>query len=89
MKSLESSNGKPLFLVILLEFLNDMKFSCDLWAVPEGRLVFAGEPLLRIKGPPFQCQLLETIILNIINFSNTHSYQGESHLLCCSRRCCA
>ena len=68
LKSLESSNGKPLFSKDFLEFLNDMKFSCDLWAVPEGRLVFAGEPLLRIKGPLFQCQLLETIILNIINF---------------------
>ena len=36
-------------------------------AVPEGRLVFAGEPIIRIQGL-FQCQLLETIVLNIINF---------------------
>ena len=68
LSSLESSDGIPLFSKDFLKFLTNMKFKCDLWAVPEGRLVFAGEPVIRIQGPLFQCQLLETIVLNIINF---------------------
>lgn len=67
--TLKSSDGAPLFDRDFLMYLrNDMIFSCNVSAVPEGTIVFANEPLLTITGPIIQCQLLETALLNIINF---------------------
>lgn len=66
--TLNGSDGKALFDKEFLEYLGKMKFSCTVDAIPEGTVVFANEPLLRIRGPIIQCQLLETILLNIINF---------------------
>ncbi|GAB3173136.1 nicotinate phosphoribosyltransferase [Telluribacter humicola] len=66
--SLTGSDGKPLFTQDFLEYLRTMEFRCDVEAVPEGTVVFPNEPLLRIKGPILQCQLLETPLLNLINF---------------------
>jgi nicotinate phosphoribosyltransferase len=44
------------------------KFTGDVWAVPEGTAVFAHEPLLRIEAPLWQAQLVETYLLNTINY---------------------
>ncbi|WP_353930059.1 nicotinate phosphoribosyltransferase [Okeanomitos corallinicola TIOX110] len=43
-------------------------FTGDVWAVPEGTAVFANEPLLRIEAPLWQAQLVETYILNTLNY---------------------
>ncbi len=51
-----------------LTYLRDFKFTCTVRSVKEGELVFANEPLVQIEGPLAQCQLVETAILNIINF---------------------
>lgn len=50
------------------EFLRGFQFACDVDAVPEGRLVFPYEPLVRVKGPLWQAQILESPLLNLINF---------------------
>lgn len=60
--------GLDLFEKPFLDFLSSFKFCCDLDAVPEGSLIFPYEPLLRVKGPLWQAQLLESPLLNIINF---------------------
>jgi nicotinate phosphoribosyltransferase len=65
---LEGADGRPLFEAEFLEFLHGLSFECDVDAAPEGSLVFAGEPLLRVKGPLLQAQIVETALLNIINF---------------------
>lgn len=50
-----------------LNFLKNFKFTCDVWAVPEGSVIFPKEPIMTIKGPASEVQLLETIALLIIN----------------------
>lgn len=50
-----------------LNFLKDFKFTCDVWSVPEGSVIFPKEPIMTIKGPASEVQLLETIALLIIN----------------------
>jgi len=65
---IKGNDGKKLFDKGFLKYLSEMRFSCDIDAVPEGTVIFPNEPLVRIKGPLFQCQMLETPLLNIINF---------------------
>ena len=62
------NDGRPLFESEFLSFLSEIELSCDVDAVPEGTVVFPQEPLVRITGPLLQCQLLETPLLNILNF---------------------
>lgn len=66
--TLTGNDGKPLFERAFLDYLRALEFSCDIDAVPEGTPVFPYEPLLRVTGPIVQCQILETALLNIINF---------------------
>jgi nicotinate phosphoribosyltransferase len=65
---LKGGDGKKLFGPGFLKYLSKLDFACDMEAIPEGSMVFPHEPLLRISGPLVQCQLLETALLNIINF---------------------
>ena len=65
---LTGNDGSPLFGADFLRYLRDLHFTCDLHAIPEGSAVFPHAPLLRIQGPIIQCQLLETPLLNLINF---------------------
>jgi nicotinate phosphoribosyltransferase len=53
------------------KFLSNLKFTGDLWAVPEGTIVFAGEPLLRVTAPIIEAQIVETTLLSIINYQTT------------------
>lgn len=66
--SLTGNDGKPLFESAFLAELRKMEFACDIDAIPEGTVVFPNEPLVRVRGPILQCQLLETPLLNIVNF---------------------
>lgn len=53
-----------------LEYLKLLTLSVSIDAVPEGTFVFPNEPILRVRGPLLQCQLIETALLNIINFNS-------------------
>lgn len=66
--SLADFQGKPLFEKGFLQFLSEFSFSCDVDAMPEGTVVFPYEPMIRVKGPIWQGQLLESPLLNILNF---------------------
>lgn len=66
--TLQTPKRTELFCPEFLDYLRNLRFSCDIDAIPEGTLVFPHEPLLRVKGPLLQCQLLESTLLNIINF---------------------
>lgn len=50
-----------------LEYLRNFKFICDVWAVPEGTPIFPGEPIVTVRGPVIQAQLIETMLLLTIN----------------------
>ena len=68
LETLIDSQEERLFPEPFLNYLADLKFTCDVDAVPEGTVVFPYQPLLRIRGPLIQCQLLESPLLNLINF---------------------
>ncbi len=65
---LKAESGEPLFERGFVEHLRTLDVSVDVDAVPEGTAVFPQEPLLRICGPIVPCMLLETPLLDLINF---------------------
>lgn len=68
LKTLVDARGSQLFPDGFLAYLRAMKFTCTVDCVPEGSLVFPHEPILRVKGPILQAQLVETALLDIVNF---------------------
>lgn len=66
--SLRTKAGHPLFQEKFLIYLGDLRLKLDIDAIPEGAAVFAHEPILRVQGPILHAQLVETALLNIINF---------------------
>lgn len=59
--------SKNLFSQTFLEYLKNFRFTCDVWAVPEGTPIFPGEPIVTVRGPVIQAQFAETMILLLIN----------------------
>lgn len=66
--SLRAPSGELLFTQEFLAFLGRLDLRIDVDAVPEGTVVFAQEPLLRVCGPIVPCMLLETPLLALLNF---------------------
>lgn len=59
--------GLGLFEKDFLDYLRDFRFTGDIYAIPEGTVVFPREPLIKVIAPIMQAQLMETAILNLIN----------------------
>jgi nicotinate phosphoribosyltransferase len=66
-EDIEYLKYKDSFSEKFLDYLRNFKFSCDVFAVPEGNPVFPNEPLVTVKGPAIQAQFVETMILLTIN----------------------
>jgi nicotinate phosphoribosyltransferase len=60
----------PLFDPKFLEYLEGFRFRCSVDAVPEGTVVFPNEPLIRVQGPILEAQVVETLLLNTVNFQS-------------------
>jgi len=66
--SLTDAKDRPLFEKDFLAYLRRLELAVEVDAVPEGTALFPHEPLLRVRGPIIPCMLLETPLLNLINF---------------------
>lgn len=66
--TLEGNDRKALFDPGFLEHLRTLEFQIEVDAVRDGTVVFPHEPLVRVRGPLLQCQLVETPLLNAVNF---------------------
>lgn len=68
--TLRGNDGGPLFPREFLDTLGTLRLTCDIDAVPEGTVVFPHEPMLRVRGPIVEAQIIETALLNILNFQS-------------------
>ncbi|NBC11205.1 MAG: hypothetical protein GVY24_05635 [Planctomycetes bacterium] len=73
--TLTGNDGGALFEPAFLDYLGEVELGCDVDAVPEGTVVFPNEPLVRVRGPILQGQLLETALLNIVNFQTLLTFE--------------
>lgn len=70
LQALRAASGAALFSPEFLGYLEALRFACDVDALPEGTACFAHEPMLRVRGPLAQAQLVETLLLNTLNFQS-------------------
>ena len=68
--NLKTKNKQNIFSKEFLSFLKTFAFNCSIYSFIEGTIAFASEPVMRIKGTLLECQLLESILLNTINFQS-------------------
>ncbi len=66
-EDIEFLRGKGIFDEGFLDYLRNFRFSGDIWAVPEGTPVFPNEPLITVKAPAIEAQLIETMVLLLVN----------------------
>ncbi len=66
-EDIEYLRGLGLFDKDFIEYLENFKFSGDIYAIPDGTVIFPREPMLKIIAPIMEAQLIETAVLNIIN----------------------
>lgn len=66
-KDIDYLRGRKLFSEGFLEYLRNFKFSSSVYAIKEGTPIFPNEPVLTVRGPIIECQLIETMLLLTIN----------------------
>ena len=66
-EDIEYLTSLNLFREDFIEYLRNFEFCCDVWAVPEGTVIFPHEPIVTVRGPVIQALMLETMLLVTIN----------------------
>jgi nicotinate phosphoribosyltransferase len=69
-KDIDYLSSLGLFESPFLDYLRDFRFAGSLWALDEGTVIFPQEPLLRLEGGLIECQIVEGLVLNMINFQS-------------------
>lgn len=64
---IEYLRSKKMFSEKFFAYLENFRFECDIWAIPEGTPIFPNEPIVKVKGPAIQAQFIETMVLLTIN----------------------
>ena len=94
-EDIEYLRGRKLFDEEFLEYLANFRFTGDIWAVPEGTPIFPKEPIITVRAPAIEAQLIETFLLLSINHQSliatkanrvVRAAQGRTVLECGSRR---
>ena len=68
--SISYLDGTGIFSAGFLDYLSELRFHGEVWAIPEGRLYFKDEPVLEVTAPIIEAQLVETYIINQINLQS-------------------
>ena len=68
LSGIQAPGGGPMFKPAFLEYLRNHHLDLTISAIPEGQLAFGREPMVRVEGPVIDCQLIETALLNLVNF---------------------
>ena len=66
-EDIEYLRGRGIFSEAFLEYLRDFRFTGDIWAVPEGTPIFPREPIMTVRAPAIEAQLVETFLLLTLN----------------------
>jgi len=69
-----------------LDALDGLRFSGEVWAVPEGRIVFANEPILEVTAPVAEAQIVETLLLNQVTLHTTLGSKAARCMLAAAGR---
>lgn len=69
-EDIEYFRGKGCFSEQFFDFLRNFKFTCDVWSVKEGTPIFPNEPIITVRGPLEQVQMVETMLLVTFNFES-------------------
>ena len=84
--SLDYLRSLGIFSDDFLEYLAQLRFTGEVWAVPEGQVAFAQEPLLTVTAPLIEAQLVETFLLNCITFQTMIASKAARVALACGGR---
>lgn len=72
--------GRGMFNEQFLDYLKNFKFTGDIWAIPEGTPIFPGEPVITVRAPAIQAQLLETYML--LEFNHQSLIATKANRIC-------
>lgn len=79
-EDIEYLRGRNIFSEEFLEYLSNFKFTGDIWAIPEGTPIFPGEPVITVKAPAIQAQLIETYLL--LEFNHQSMIATKANRIC-------
>ena len=83
--ALDYLTAEKIFTDDFLHYLADLKFTGEVWAIPEGRLFFKDEPVIEVTAPVIQAQIAETFIVNQVHLQSMIATKASA-LRPCRRR---
>lgn len=84
--SIDYLRSLSLFSEEFLTYLSELSFTGDVWAIPEGEVVFEREPFLRVTAPLIEAQLLEAFLINCITFQTMVASKAARVAIACRDR---